>query len=173
MKSLSLTTVLCLLLVGCSSQKQPDMDSDSYRQNLLNVIDIEQQDTTLAAEKKLTEAAVSVSHSLAQLAEIQHAVHPAAKIPAGPEPKRIGMADVASVDWTGPVEPLLRKVAAASHYKFRVMGKAPAIPVLVSVSAKSLPLADILRDITYQSQQHAKVVLYADQRIIELRYPQG
>lgn len=123
-----------------------------------------------AASIKLAEASASVSHSLVELAEIEKAVHPGARIPPPPNAVCIGMAKLASVNWTGPVEPLIRKIATITHYRVRVLGKSPAIPALVSISAKNTPLADILRDASFQVMKKADVVLYPRSRVIEIRY---
>lgn len=123
-----------------------------------------------APQAKLAEAALAVSQSLEQLAAMEKAVHPAVKIPPPPDPTSIGMGQLASVTWNGPVEPLIRKIAAITHYKLRVIGRQPAIPALVSISAQNTPLASILRDASFQAQQKANIVLYPQRRIIEIRY---
>ncbi len=122
------------------------------------------------AEVKMAEAADSVSESLKELSEIERAMHPGAKLPAPPSATRIGMGGNASVDWIGPVEPLISKIASASHYKLRVLGSKPAIPVLVQVSKQDVALMDILRDVTFQVQKKADIVVYPRNRVIELRY---
>jgi defect-in-organelle-trafficking protein DotD len=122
------------------------------------------------AQYQLAETATSVGHSLQTLSAIQVATHPGTKMPQAPNPESIGMAQVSSIDWTGPVEPLLKKIADASQYHVRVLGKRPAIPVIVAVSANNEALANILRDTTYQVAKKATIKLYPSSRIIELRY---
>lgn len=122
------------------------------------------------AETKLAESAASVSTSLQQLAEIERASHPQARLPSPPVPEMIGMAQLATIEWSGPIGPLVGKIAAASHYKVRTLGHPPAIPILVSISAKSTPLADILRDATFQCGSKANIVVYPASKTIELRY---
>ena len=97
-------------------------------------------------------------------------MHPGAKLPTPPNPARIGMAGNASVDWIGPVEPLVTKIAKASHYRLKVLGSKPAIPALVEVSKQDVPLFDILRDVTFQVQKKVDIVIYPNNRVIELRY---
>ncbi len=155
-KNLTLIGV-ALLLSGCTSP-QPALPSNGIN------------NPNQAAQIKLAEAAASVSQSLNQLAALEKAVHPAARIPAPPDPASIGMAKLASVNWTGPVEPLIRKIAAATHYRVRVIGKRPAIPALVSVNAQNTPIADILRDASFQVEKKADIVLYPRTRVIEIRY---
>jgi defect-in-organelle-trafficking protein DotD len=80
------------------------------------------------------------------------------------------MTERTSIDWTGPVEPLLRKVAAAGHYKLVVVGAEPVIPVLVAVSKNNKPLAEIFHDIRYQVINKAQILIFPEKNIIELRY---
>ena len=151
-----LIVVSLLFLAGCShDQKIAVISNDSGARN---------------AEAKLADAATSVSDSLRQLAEIERATHPQAKLPTPPAPEAIGMAQITSIEWNGPVEPLVKKIAEASHYKVRVLGIAPSIPVLVSISAKDTPLADVLRDVGFQCGDKANIVVYSERKIIELRY---
>lgn len=165
-------TIMIVLLTGCTHnllQSQSPLHSKNS-ENLLSAVDSNKAIDKHHTDAALAEAAVSVSTSLSKLAEIQQAVHPQARLPEPPNAAKIGMADLASVDWTGPIEPLVRKIASASHYKLRVLGHAPAIPIIVSVTAKDTPLADILRDLGFQAEQQAGLVLYPSSRVIELRY---
>ena len=163
---------LFLLQLACSSNVTPShaLGPNKYGDNLLSSIDSNKANDRRETDAALSEAAVSVSNSLNKLAEIQQAVHPQAKLPPPPNAEKIGMADLASVDWTGPIEPLVRKIAAASQYRLRVLGHSPAIPIIVSITAKDTQLADLLRDIGFQSEQQASLVLYPSSRVIELRY---
>lgn len=122
------------------------------------------------AELKLATTAESVSKSLRELAEIDRAIHPQTKIPSPLDPDMIGMGQLGSVDWNGPVGPLVKKIAEATNYKLNVLGTPPAIPILVSVAAKDTPLANILRDAGFQCGKKANIVVYPASKIIELRY---
>lgn len=122
---------------------------------------------------KLAEAATSVSNSLKKLARIQAAATPPVKGKHLPDPNTSGMTGIASIDWAGPIGPLVTKIAQASKYKVRVLGKTPAIPIIVSVNAKNTPLASILRDVDYQAGKRAHIVVYPHKRVIELRYNRG
>lgn len=125
-------------------------------------------------QAQLAQAAVSVDKSLQELSAIKIATNPQVKMSAPINPSQLGMEQLSSIDWSGPIEPLLQKIAAASQYKLKVLGVAPAIPILVSVNAQNQPLADILRDVTFQAQNKAGIVVYpsksAANRVIELRY---
>lgn len=117
------------------------------------------------ARAKLTEAAVSASASLNQIAAIEKATHPEVKKLAV-----YSIPGIASVDWTGPIEPLALRLAQAAGYKFRVIGNRPAIPVIVEIYTVNMPIADILRDCNYQAGKKADIFVYPSRRTVELRY---
>ena len=80
------------------------------------------------------------------------------------------MAQLASLDWSGPIEPLVRKIAASSDYKVRILGNQPSIPVIVQIHQTNVPLADILRNASFQTQNRADITVYPANKVIELRY---
>jgi defect-in-organelle-trafficking protein DotD len=149
---------LALTLTSCANR------------HAINTTVINNPNSSANANIKLAEAAVAVSQSLQDLAAIERAANPQAKIPPPIDPVKIGMAGLASVDWTGPIEPIIKKIAKATNYRVRVLGRAPPIPVIVSVYAQSIPLADILRDISFQAQKKATIRVYPSSRVLELRY---
>lgn len=149
--------VVFLGLVGCSSETP-------------KIRIISTNTGAKAAEVKLADAATSVGKSLQELAKIEQATHPRAKIPSPVDPEMIGMGQLASIDWSGPIGPLMSKIADATHYKLRVLGTPPAIPILISISAKDTQLADILRDAGFQCGDKANIVVYPGTKTIELRY---
>ena len=123
-----------------------------------------------SANVKLAEAARSVSHSLQKLGRISAAAAPQQSIAEPPAPASYGMGALASVDWAGPIEPIVSQIAQATGYKLRTLGVKPAIPVLVSINARKQPFADILRDAGYQAKSKATIVVFPSTRTIELRY---
>lgn len=156
-KCLYIVALSLLLIGGCSKKattyKKPPVNAPS-------------QD----ADIKLAEAANSVSRSLIELARIEKVV----KGDRG-QKKLVNVTSYnlearASVDWSGPVEELVERLAKASFYRIRVLGKSPAIPVLVSVSATDKKLVDILRNIDYQIGRKGDIRVYTGRKIIELRY---
>jgi len=122
------------------------------------------------ASIKLAEAATSISQSLSNLEAMETATRPAALTKPLPSPDTYGMSDLVSVDWSGPVAPLLLKVGSASNYKVRVLGKEPAIPIIVSIAVKNTPLAYVLRDADFQCGDRANIIVYPAIRTIEIRY---
>lgn len=121
-------------------------------------------------ESTLAEASFTVSRSIVDLAETEQAAHPEATYQAPPSPASYGMGGMTTIDWSGPVEPLLQQIANASNYRLRTLGPAPAIPVLVTINAKNVMLGDVLRDTGYQCGKRARVLVFPNSRVIELRY---
>lgn len=163
---ISLLSVL-LLLTGCSSD--PNAPSAKGRPRKISVY-YPTDPGSENAQSKLVEAAVSATDSLSQIAAIEKVTQPKAKLKEPINPDRIRLGKLASVDWTGPIEPLVLKLANSAHYKYRVIGKRPAIPVIVSVYDVNLPIADILRDANFQAGRRANIVIYPHSNTIELRY---
>ena len=148
---LTFLTLLCfLILSGCAKPPASAV-----------------QDNTGAS---LSEASYAVSRSIVSLSETAQAAHPLPALDPPPSPASYGMAGLTSIDWSGPVEPLINQIARAANYRVRVLGVPPAIPVLVTLYDKNRMLADVLRDVGYQCGRRATVVVYPESRVIELRY---
>ena len=131
---------LLLILVGfaataCQDTSQSPQDL-IVQDNLLNAVVIvppEKDPHSQNAEDQLAEAAAEVSRSINKLAKIERANRPE-------PPKDIKlpiitaeMSGKASVDYNGPVEPMLKQLAVVSHLKFRSIGQPLAIPPMISI----------------------------------------
>ena len=156
---------LLILIAGCSSKKEVRL-----KLSYIPADTVPAQITDEQAQAQVAEAATAVGHSLQELSAVQMTVHPPKKLQRPFNPKTIGMGKLASISWTGPVEPVLKKIAQATHYKLRVIGKRPVIPVLVSLNIRNQPIATILRNIMYQIVMKANIAVYPKSRTIELRY---
>lgn len=157
----SIMALIALLLTGCTSKGNTT--------NIYYPVDSGSEN----AQTKLVEAAVTSSEALTKLAAIEKSTHPKAKIPPPLSldyMNRVGLGTLTSIDWTGPIEPLIKELAKISHYRYRVIGKRPAIPVLVATYAINMPVGDILRDADYQAGHKADVVVHYKTKVIELRY---
>lgn len=150
-KKLISIMVACLALGACATQPPPSNKLDTT-------------DTSLA------QASYSVSRAISSLSETAQAAHPLPKLDPPPSPDTYGMGGLTSVDWSGPVEPLVQQIAQSTNYRVRILGTRPGIPVLVSVYDKNMMMADILRDVGYQCGRRAAVVVYPESRVIEIRY---
>lgn len=154
-KLIFLLSILGLLLSGCARHKVDNSAEATANHE---------------AYMALAEAAGSVGQSLTRLGGIEQAAMPPQTVTEPPLPSSYGMAIPASIDWNGPIEPLVKQIAEATHYQLRVLGKAPAIPVIVSITAENASMGDILRDIGYQAGRHADVVVFPSTKTVELRY---
>ncbi len=154
MKKIIAVVLGCVVLAGCMYQKTAPMPASSDH-----------------AAVKLAEAADSVSNSLNELARIQAEATPAIKGPHElPDPSTLGLRQVGTVDWSGPIEPLLEQIAQSMSYRMRVIGRRPKVALIVTISVKNTAMATILRDIDYQATNKAFVAVYPQTRVIELRY---
>ncbi len=122
------------------------------------------------ASIKLAEAADSVSGSMLEMARVVKEVKPAPVDNILTIPNAYNLQARASVDWSGPVEELTARIAKAAHFRLRVLGHDPAVPVLISINVKDESLAEILRDIDYQAGKKASIHVYPNSQTIELRY---
>ncbi|WP_298622442.1 type IVB secretion system lipoprotein DotD [uncultured Legionella sp.] len=146
--------IVSAMLVGCAGTlRKPPVNNPS-------------DDATI----KLAEAAVSVSDSMLEMARIEKVIIPPSKDNTLTIPNAYNMQARASVDWSGPIEELTARIAKAAHFKLRVLGQAPAIPVLISLSTKDVSLAELLRDIDYQAGRKANIHVYPNSQVVELRY---
>lgn len=155
----ALLFIFSLLLTGCAST------TPAYKSPAV--------DPALGpdpAEASLAEAARSVSHSLLSLQEMQEATTPLPPTFAPPTPDSYGMSNLVTIDWNGPIEPLLNQIAEATGYQVNILGKTPSLPILVTVVAKNKPIGEVLRDAGYQCGSKADIVIFPKTKVIELRY---
>ena len=122
------------------------------------------------ASIKLTEAANSVSRSMLEMVKVEKDIIDPKHDNTLTRPSTYNLQTRASVDWSGPIEELSMRIAKAAHYRFQVLGKVPAIPVLISLSATDESLAQLLRDIDYQAGRKASIHVYPNRQVVELRY---
>ena len=122
------------------------------------------------ASIKLAEAAVSVSDSMMQMARVEKVLMPPEADNIINIPNTYNLQTRARIDWDGPIEDLLERIAHAAHYRMRVLGKSPPLPILINLNSKDQSLAEILRDIDYQAGNKATIHVYPTNQVIELRY---
>ncbi len=119
---------------------------------------------------RLAEAANSISHSMREMARVEKVMTPRHRNNHLTIPSTYNLQTRASVDWSGPIEELTRRIAKAAHYRLHVFGKEPAVPVLISITTKDESLVEILRDIDYQAGKKATIHVYPNHQVVELRY---
>lgn len=165
-KALLLLLPLSVLLVGCdSSPRRVDLNLTYVTKDSVPVNSMDRN-----AQANMAESSTSISHSLQELAAIKQASHPDLRMPKTYNAAQLHMTQRSSINWSGPVEPVLKKVTDAAGYKLIVVGSEPVIPVLVTLNKKNVPLANIFHDIRYQVVNKAQILVYPSKRVIELRY---
>ena len=122
------------------------------------------------AEIKIAEAATAVSHAMTTMAEVEQAASAKPDLATPPKPSSYGMGNLASIDWNGPIEPLVKVLAKATKYSFKAYGQEPAIPIMVTIYASNQPIGSILRDAGLQTGSRANIIVYPATKTIELRY---
>lgn len=121
-------------------------------------------------ERYLTTAASSIEQSLSTLAEAQESTQPAIidTIPLlTPEG---GMGGRVDIDWAGPIAPLVYKLASMTKYQLKIFGNEPAIPVIVTITKRNAVIADILKNASFQARNRAAIVVFPENKVIEIRY---
>lgn len=163
MKNIYLTAItcvsLCTYLTGCDSALSKNMQANAARVPI-----------NCEVERELIAAARSVESSLALLARTQEESNvPLLNTTPLVTPEG-GMSGTADIDWTGPIEPLIRKLADMTDYKLKILGNAPTIPIIISISQNQAIIADILKNAGMQAGKRANIVVFPANRVIEVRY---
>lgn len=122
------------------------------------------------ASIKLAEAAHSISNSMLEMAKIEKVLLPKDVDNRINIPSSYNLQTRASIDWVGPIEELLKRVSHAAHYRLRILGHPPTVPILINMNVKDQSLAEILRNIDYQAGNRASIHVYPHTQVIELRY---
>jgi defect-in-organelle-trafficking protein DotD len=155
--NLLLFTLVFCALTGCASYS----DNEGPQAKRLD-----------PATTQLAEAATSVDHTLVTLQGIRKAEHPQWQKQL-PNTYKGKLGNQASIDWTGPIGPLTKKIAQAAGYHYSVLGQAPAIPIIIKIHARDQTLGHILRNADYQAGRHAYIKVYGEEKVLELRYPEA
>lgn len=163
MKNTYLPTFLCVSLItclsGCDSALRANSQANAARVPINSMV-----------EQELLTAARSVELSLALLARSKEE-HNTPLLNTTPlvTPEG-GMGGTADIDWTGPIEPLINRLAEMTDYKLKVLGSSPSIPIIVSISQNKAVIADILKNAGMQAGKRANIVVFPANRVIEVRY---
>ena len=160
MRKVIFILILSGFLFGCSLTKKKTHEAA----NVVNNKEIEQQ---------LIETAQSIERSLAVLAMTQESNNPPLINTAPLITPEGGMGGTADIDWTGPIEPLLHKLADMTDYNLKILGNDPAIPIIVSITQNKAVIADIVKNASLQAGKRATVMVFPANKVIELRYRSG
>lgn len=116
------------------------------------------------------QAAVSISHSLSELGLAQRNEQGMLKreSEAGELPQVLSR--LVSIDWAGPVEPLIKQLAEGTQLRVKVIGIEPAIPVTVALHQRDTSVYHILQNLRGQIGNRAEILVYPSSGVIELHY---
>lgn len=117
----------------------------------------------------LADAADRASNALETLAAVESKRTPVANLgPVGDAP--IELRRGVTVNWVGPVEPIVQGLANRASYEFLTIGATPSIPVVVRVDVENRPVIDVLRDIGLQLGVRGDVKVDGNRQVIEIHY---
>lgn len=157
-RSFSTALVLVTLCLGaCSSTEKFSNDEPQI---------VAAPDTVTAL---LAHAADKASNALETLAAVEAARTPPAGVaPVGEAPPELRRA--MTVNWIGPVEPLVKKLADRAGYEFLVIGAVPVTEIVVSVDVENQTVIDVLRDVGLQLGVRADIKVDSEKHLIEIHY---
>jgi len=121
-------------------------------------------------ETDLLAAANSIEKSLNTLAAAQEVESPPIINTAPLITPEGGMGGRVDIDWTGPVAPLINKIAKMTDYRVKFLGNEPAIPIVITITAKRTLLAEVLQNASFQAGKRAHILVFPENRVIEVRY---
>ena len=119
------------------------------------------------AGMRLAEAAERAEAALTALAMMRAADSPP-PVPDVPVAVPPALQHRVTVDWIGPVETLAETLSRQAGYRFVIAGTEPARPVMISVSARNVPLIEVLRDAGLQAGNAATLAVDAGRRTVRL-----
>lgn len=121
-------------------------------------------------QNDLVLAANSIERSLNVLASAQEAESPPVINIAPLITPEGGMGGKVAIDWTGPVAPLIEKIAKMTDYRVKILGNEPAIPIIITINARDTMIAEILQNASFQSGKRAHILVFPNNHVIEVRY---
>ncbi len=118
---------------------------------------------------RIADAVDKVSASLETLAKVEQARTPNASVSSIPNAP-IELKRTVSVEWTGPIEPIAKRLAARAGYSFNVNGKKPPVPVIVNIVSFQEQIVEVLRNIGLQAGKRADIIIDTENRVVEVSY---
>ena len=120
---------------------------------------------------KLAQAADKASKALDSIANIEQQKNPT--VPPMQDDyanASSNMMQPVSLRWSGPIEQVARTLAERAGMRFRVKGRQPAVPLVVSIDAYQQPILHVLRDIGLQAGTRADLAIDQNEGVVEVRY---
>jgi len=166
---LSILLIISAMLSGCTVLKKIN---ERTPQNTCckTPTKVKPEDVAVLVDKQLVALADSVDQSLHTLAAAQRAESPPILNTEPLMTPEGGMGGTVELDWTGPIAPLVEKIAKLTNYRVKLLGTEPAIPIIVTITAKHGIIAEILQNASLQAGKRAEVLVFPENRVIEVRY---
>ncbi len=120
---------------------------------------------------RLAEAADRAANSLDVLAAVEQE-RTSVTLPPLVANAPIALRRSITIDWIGPIEPIVKRLADRASYEFVTSGPMPEIPVIVNVNTRSTPIISILRDVGLQMNNRGTLKVDAENQVIEINYAQ-
>lgn len=158
MKQHVVALMLALFVSGCAEKNIPDYSESVHNKDLLASIKLSKETSELKPiEAQLTQAAVLASNALSDLAEVKRARSEVFNPVFPEELLQSDFAQMVSIDWSGPIEPVMKMLVQVSGYELKVFGSSPTIVPIVTVNAQNVPVGDVIKDVVYQAQDQVEV----------------
>lgn len=144
-------SALCTLM-GCKSNTvKPSNELSLQEQLMLTASSVDDSYTTLARSRILP--------LKKQIVNTEPLITPAAKL-----------GQKIALDYSGPIYSLMQKIASMTDYRVKVIGKEPAIPVIVTIVNDETTMADTIKNAALQAGNKANIVVYPENKVLEIRY---
>lgn len=158
MKKIIFLPILALLATSCSTQTIFNKEQPVLIPPSLEISKV---------DKSLMLSATAISNALEILSKTENIrTKSTSKIDYIPA----GLSTKMSIDWVGPAEQAVQKIAEYSDYNITIMGTPSSITPAIAIHYNKTSLMKIIRDIAYQSRKYLDISIYEDEKIIELRY---
>lgn len=128
-----------LMLAGCASAPKAAAPTDP-------------------AQARLDAAASDIQRSLLRLSEAEQ--YERMKVAPGSAhllDQFPGLERKVTMPWNGPLTPAVMRLAAEGGYEFELLGRAPALPILVQIGPEPASISDHLRNLGVQAGDRADV----------------
>lgn len=125
--------------------------------------------TVVDPEVRIAESLERLESKVGQLSRIQKARRKTRidNIPFAPtELKRT----ISYYEYTGHLSRIVQDVSEQSGYQFKLIGRQPNIPIIISIKWENITLIDALKDLGTRAAHRATVFVDADEAVIEVRY---
>lgn len=130
------------------------------------------------AQAQLDATARSIQQSLQRLSEAEQY----ARMKVAPGTPHLltqfpGLERAVTMPWNGPLEPAVMRLAAEGGYEVKVLGRPPAVPILVQIGSEAATISDQLRSLGIQAGDRADVAVApmsaARKGIVVIEYRNG